>query len=99
MSKFLGARVLHGTYVKTPGSDSVSCHPLESSSADILDYAIIDVEVNFEKYSRRKGLRLVGRVHSDASRHVLSLLTHTGTRFRYRVHGVPMPEKYKSNLD
>lgn len=44
--------------MKTPGSDSVSCHPLESSSADILDYAIIDVEVNFEKYGLREGLQL-----------------------------------------
>lgn len=84
--------------MKTPGSDSVSCHPLESSSADILDYAIIDVEVNFEKYGRREGLQLqvVGRVHShgDASRHVLSLLTHT--RFRC-VHGVPMPGRAEKN--
>lgn len=85
--------------MKTPGSDSVSCHPLESSSADILDYAIIDVEVNFEKYRRREGLQLVGRVHSDASRHVLSLLTHT--QFRC-VHGVPMPgraEKIQVKLE
>lgn len=80
--------------MKTPGSDSVSCHPLESSSADILDYAIIDVEVNFEKYRRREGLQLVGRVHSDASRHVLSLLTHT--RFRC-VHGVLMPGRAEKN--
>ena len=44
-----------GTHVKTPGSDSVSCQPLESSSPDILECVVrtVEVELTVDALARR----------------------------------------------